>query len=160
MNRTSLIDRVSLSQFCDRKCQCNERLYLVKEKPSTKEERIIKLADYLKKEIIARVGIKVKFPLGSREKRLEIVALYKNTIFIIKLSSEKSFDVDAFELDEIISNFLRSENSRSVIGILYIDDMKDTGNLSIIEENLSNKIIIVFNEKDTKSKVVKHGLSN
>lgn len=89
------------------------------------DDLIITLAALLSESNYRFVGIQCKYLFGKRDKRLDVVFSYNNTIHIIKISKQKKFDKDAIELDNIIFDISQKYNIFIKGFILLIDEFNN-----------------------------------
>ena len=121
--------------------------YIMLSNPTNKNEKIIKTAFNLKTHK-NHIFIEVKYPLGRRDKRLEIVTRDKNLIKIYKISKLTSADQEALEIDEILTNIkAKYKNSdKEFYGVLVFEQLPVKSVIESISKILSNKITFVQNE--------------
>ncbi len=96
------------------------RKYLVTDIFKNKLEKIVFVASVLKKEESGSVFIEMKYPLGRRYKRIEIVTIEKKVINLCKIVKMNDFDESYFELLSIIddANNKQNTNGHIINGVL------------------------------------------
>lgn len=87
------------------------RRYLVTEIFKNKLEKIVFVASVLRKEESSNVFIEMKYPLGRRSKRIEIVTIEKKVINFCKIVKMNDFDESYFELLSIIDDAINKQNT-------------------------------------------------
>jgi hypothetical protein len=96
------------------------RKYLVTDIFKNKLEKIVFVASVLKKQESSNVFIEMKYPLGRRDKRIEIVTIENKVINICKIVKMNDFDESYFELLSIINdaNNKQNTNGHTIKGVL------------------------------------------
>ena len=110
----NLYSRIDLKTLISGKITIDQTSFILKKNPKTKNEKLILLASKFNNIPSKNLCLSVKYPLGKREKRLELVFINEN-INILKISKKSLFDKDAMEMDfiggqhEAISNNTTSD---------------------------------------------------
>jgi hypothetical protein len=87
---------------------------------SDKDQQLINYSYDIENSINVKVFLSVKFPYGSRPKRIELVFFHQNFISICKFSNTKSVDQSSLELQSIISNYKSTtSNNKLLIGVIF-----------------------------------------
>ena len=87
-----------------------------------KDQQLINHAFDIEGAINAKVFLSVKFPYGSRPKRIEIVFKTDKFVVLCKFTNSKRVDEAALELQKIISSTEGNVNDRLYKGLVFYPD--------------------------------------
>ncbi|NRP52360.1 hypothetical protein XMV242_000819 [Marinobacterium sp. xm-v-242] len=118
------------------------RKYLLVESPISKSDRIVKLAHEIENSSNATCILEAKLDIGRRAKRIEIVAKDKKQLRIFKITSQKSLDRDALDLDQSLTFINERYESSGLVffATLVTDVMPSSTIVDSIKKSLLNQM--------------------
>jgi hypothetical protein len=122
------------------------RTYLLSNNFKNKLEKIVFVANTIKEKICSNIFIEVKYPLGRRDKRIEIVSIDNSRVTLYKIVKMNDFDESYFELLSVIDD-MEKQLQRVDFQINGCLVFMEEYNRDIIENFISNqgKIVSHFN---------------
>lgn len=92
---------------------------LIDYEDANKDQQLINHAYTLKKILNNDIFLSVKFPYGSRPKRIEIVFFFEGFLVLTKLTSSKKIDQASLELQSIITSAKSLNNPVPIKGLVF-----------------------------------------
>ena len=140
----NLYSRIDLKTLISGQVTQDQTSFILKRKPTTKNDKLILLASKFNYMPGHSVCLSVKYPLGKREKRLELVCINEK-INILKISKKSSFDKDAMEMDNLLSHVYENLNPpKELAGHLLFFELPEPINYEPEELLIENNIFFSF----------------
>lgn len=140
----NLYSRIDLKTLISGKITIDQTSFILKKNPKTKNEKLILLASKFNNIPSKNLCLSVKYPLGKREKRLELVFINEN-INILKISKKSLFDKDAMEMDNLLSHVYENLNpTKELVGNLIFFELPEPITYEPKKLLIENKINVSF----------------
>ncbi len=109
----------SLESIANNSPNGTDRECLIDHEDPNKEQQLINYAYSLKNIINTEIFLSVKFPYGSRPKRIEIVFFFEKFLVLSKLTNSKKLDQASLELQSLITSTKGLNNGFPIKGLVF-----------------------------------------
>jgi hypothetical protein len=116
--------------------------FIFEDHGNNKTVQIAHTAIELGKSLGVVVYTSVNIPYASRSKRIEIVFIYQDVVFLSKITNSSKWDAAAIDLQDVISAYIKSTNFSAINGLVLVEGgFNQTDAENFVKEHTNHVII-------------------